>query len=185
MLAKHCTIEMMDKALAIINKKYLKNIRFYEIEQRGKNIKFRLKTNSSTLPGGAKSYSGHRTGSGCWHVHGDFFEALLKINPEAIIVTKISTISKNGGNWINVNDASDACDCEFSISILGNPTGTEKDFITYIKNLNVTEIFNLISDWGYQYGKFILTHCIEEVLPLHINDDKFKAIVIKRLNKKR
>lgn len=192
MLAKKCTMEMMEKALAKINEKYKGNIRFYEMEQRGKNIKFRLKTNSPKLPGVARSASWKRSGSGCWHVHGDFFEALLSINPEAVIITKISKITKDDGNWVDVNigsqfrwmDASEACDCNFSEEIL-NELGTEEDFIKHIKGLDVNGVSNLLDMWGHRYGKLILMNCIKEVLPLYINDEELGEIATKRLASRR
>jgi hypothetical protein len=42
-----------------------------------------------------KRYSRHA----CWHVHGMFFDALLDINPLAIVTTKFARVSKEGGNW--------------------------------------------------------------------------------------
>jgi len=66
--------------------------------------------------------------SACWHVHGVFFDALLAISKDAIIITAGSLanplpsnkITKDGGNWqdweigarLNPYRMSEACDCE-------------------------------------------------------------------------
>lgn len=68
------------------------------------------------------SSSGRRIAAACWHVHGDFFDALLKIQPNAVIVTRGgpgAVIDKNGGNWQDCNIGSrmspmmfsEACEC--------------------------------------------------------------------------
>jgi len=185
MLAKHCTMANLDAALTIVNKKYLGNIRLYDVGTRGKHVKFRLKTNDPKGPGVARGASGKRTGSGCWHAHGDFFEALLKVNPKAIIVTRISTISADGGNWQDVNvgsqvnylDASEACDCEISKSLTGKPNANEAKLVSLIQAMSLGEIESLMSDWGYRYGEFIFRNCTKLIRTL--DAEQFTALLDK------
>src|SRR5512137_1194681 len=103
MFARHCTMGDLEKALTIINKKYARNIRFYDTFNKGRAIHFRLKVHDSKGPGAARSAIGNRTGSGCWHVHGDFFDSLLKVSPEAVIRTAKAKIDRHGGNWEDWN----------------------------------------------------------------------------------
>jgi len=47
----------------------------------------------------------HRQSYACWHVYGHFFDALLEINPDAVISTSPPQymgeiiINRDGGNW--------------------------------------------------------------------------------------
>jgi hypothetical protein len=188
MLARHSTAEELYKALAIVNKKYLGNVRFYEDPSKdGKGFRFRLKTYNSKEPGTARSWSKH-TGSGCWHVHGDFFEALLKVNSEAEVVTRVSKITRDGGNWQDYNVgsqndplyASEACDCGFSQEITGKLSG-EKELIKVVRAMTAEQIEKLIGYWNMD--KFIIEHCAKEILPLYLNDENLKAIVCRRLRR--
>ena len=107
-------------ALEAINVKFKGNIEFNRCDSIGK-LKYRvtLKVKDCHAPG-------HRSGFpkivnfnppaqdmskrrclpyACWHVHGEFFEALLNINSDIIIITgsRINgtniCIDKKGGNW--------------------------------------------------------------------------------------
>ena len=121
MKAYGVTREQLDKALAITNAKYNENITWNRVpEQKGKAYHFTLRVKSSKGPG-------HRLGQGlqyrltaaCWHTHGDFFEALLSVEPGARIVTAKSIITNEGGNWQDCNIGSmmfpmyysEACEC--------------------------------------------------------------------------
>jgi hypothetical protein len=188
MIARKCTLDNLNTALAIINKKYAGNIRLYEPTQKGKtSVSFRLKVNNPKGAGAAKSAKGKSTGSGCWHAHGDFFEALISINPDVTISTRESKITKDGGNWQDWNigsqadymDASEGCLCNFSEDVLGKTTGTEAELIDHIKSLDSIE--DLLYNWEYWYGEMIMKHCAKDLLPLYINHDKLGALVAKRL----
>ena len=190
MIAKKCTLDNLDAALAIVNEKYAGNVRLYEATQKGKtSVSFRLKVEDSKGAGGARSASGRKTGSGCWHVHGDFFEALLKINPDTVIVSTKSIISKDGGNWevyeiglrANYMEASEGCSCDFSEDTLGKATGTEAEFIAHIKTLDIKGIEDLLYSWGTRYGEMIMKYCAKDILPLYINHDKYGVLAAKRL----
>lgn len=109
-------------ALEEINKsKYGGNVTFNRWpEKRGRRWCFTLRVSDSSKDGARRSSSGRRMVSACWHVHGDFFDALFKINPNAEIISLGDTINKDGGNWIDKNIGSvymplyhsSACECE-------------------------------------------------------------------------
>lgn len=133
MLAKNCTIRDLEKALEMVNQKYDNNVSFNRIESRGKNVLFTLRVKDSKLAGhrrgfGFGNHPAKRLTSACWHVHGDFFDALiLKVNQSAIIKSREATLfyaQHNTGqyvanNWEDTNIGSiynplyfsDACDC--------------------------------------------------------------------------
>ena len=133
MLAKNCTMEDLNKALEIVNVKYQGNVTFNRIEQRGKNILFTLKVKDSKAPGHRRGFQGFdgkpakRLVSACWHVHGDFFDALiLKVNQNTVIVSRDTQLYKQSynntvsNNWQDKNIGSvynplyfsEACDCD-------------------------------------------------------------------------
>ena len=131
-------IDELNKALKIINKTYKKNIVFKEtpeaVNAKGTAFKFGLRAIDCKKSGGrlGQPHAGWTTRSGkeykqrhiggcaCWHVHGEFFEALLNINPEAVIHAGAHKITSEGGNWEDWNIGSmsepfyysEACNCE-------------------------------------------------------------------------
>jgi len=122
------TREELEQALAEINKRYEHNLTWNNFERlNGNGTRFRvtLRVKDSHGKGAKLGHEDYRTGkarhtiSACWHVHGNFFEALLAINPEIIIKTAGRTVDKNGGNWQDWNIGSlmypryfsEACEC--------------------------------------------------------------------------
>lgn len=65
---------------------------------------------------GVKQARGKRTLNACWHAHGFFFEALLKINKSTVVeIFDGRKVSKQGGNWeINERRPQDpkSCACD-------------------------------------------------------------------------
>lgn len=130
MLAKNTTIEQLEKALQTINQRYDNNIYWNRApEPIGKQIRFTLRVKSSKGKGAKLSYSAYsntrRTSSACWHVHGDFFDALLEIEPKAIITSKGNLLKiyrdNTGtiqGNWRDWNVGSIAFPVMYSESCL-------------------------------------------------------------------
>ena len=118
MKARNTNRNEMEKALAVVNKKYKGNITWKRFDD-GKTINFTLTVKSSKGPGGRIGFTGRRVAAACWHVHGDFFDALFGINPAAVIVSMGERISINGGNWQDKNIGSqiqpmyysEACQC--------------------------------------------------------------------------
>lgn len=121
MKAKNCTMGNLQDALNQINIKYQGNIRFKSIETKGKQIDFTLTVIDSHKPGHRRGFNGQRVSAACWHAHGDFFDALIELNPQAVIVSRSidTVIDCNGGNWQDRNIGSqmnplyfsEACDC--------------------------------------------------------------------------
>lgn len=97
----------------------------YYIETQNKSkeltmITFTLTVESSREKGARRGHQGQRVSAACWHAHGDFFDALFSINPDAVIVSMgTQTITKQDGNWQDRNIGSqmqplyysEACDC--------------------------------------------------------------------------
>ena len=126
MRARNTTISELEKALAIVNEKYDGNIRFKRLEQNGSGVNFTLTVNSSREPGHRRGFHGFdgkepkRLAAACWHVHGDFFDALFTVKPDAIVRSQgDKVITKDAGNWQDWNIGSqmypmyysEACDC--------------------------------------------------------------------------
>ena len=106
MYYRKCSVEDLEKAMDIVNRKYDNNIEFKRLEPSKKL--FTLKCKDSKKPGHRIHYrmwdDGFKKGiSACWHVHGDFFDALFSINPNAYIVSSGKKITKEYGNWIDRN----------------------------------------------------------------------------------
>ncbi len=112
------TQEELNKALEIVNKRYEGNITLSAYPQ-GKNFKVHLGYTNRKLKGVGRASSGRANGSACWHVYGWFFEVLLDINPNATIKTMIGKITKDCGNWHDIETGStytpskmsENCDC--------------------------------------------------------------------------
>jgi hypothetical protein len=107
MLFKHVSCEEMDIALGATNRKFNNNVQWNNFQVKGKNIIATLKVRDSHGNGARMTQEQRHLISACWHVHGTFFEALLTINPNAIIITQAQTIFiKNGiiqNNWVDRN----------------------------------------------------------------------------------
>lgn len=125
MKATKCTKEHLEMALAAINKKYAGNIKFNSNSDLPKRFTLRVKgagLGSAYSPAyvrGSSWAKKRRTGSACWHAHGDFFDALFAISPDAIVYSLGNKITKDGGNWQDFNCgsimnpayASECCEC--------------------------------------------------------------------------
>jgi len=126
MQISNVTMEDMSQALKELNLKYDGNIEYKRLEHRGHKIIFTLKVKGGLKPkdgivkGAAiNQNTERRTGAACWHSHGDLFEIILNMCPEAVITSIYSTIDKDGGNWTDFKlgsvmypyYASEACNC--------------------------------------------------------------------------
>jgi hypothetical protein len=122
MKARGCTQADMEKALKNVNKKYKGNIIFKTFFPVGKQIQFTLTVKSSYDPGARRGFQGQRVAAACWHAHGDYFDALFKVNEKAEVYSGDvagGCININGGNWqdrqigsiVNPLYYSEACDC--------------------------------------------------------------------------
>ncbi len=166
MRAKNTTPHQMQAALEKINVKYKDNIIFKRLEPVGRTVHFTLTVRDSAGPGGRRgNHNNRRVRAACWHVHGDFFESLLELCPEAIIYTRSyiekpgsrggkshlyrggdigAKITKDDGNWQDWNAGSqvypramsDMCDCALDHKTREQETG---DWIG-LNNIKVREI---------------------------------------------
>ena len=122
MKARKCTIADLKEALRLTNKDYKDNIKFKRLDFPVFTLT--VKSTSDNTVGYRINNTGRKISAACWHVHGDFFDNLFSINPDAYIITSSGTgtmkITKdNGKNWTDRNIGSlyspmmysDACDC--------------------------------------------------------------------------
>lgn len=124
MIASNIYDGELEDALKAVNERYAGNIQFKRIEKIGaRRWRFTLRVRLSKEPGHRRGFSGRRMTAACWHVHGHFFDALLKLNPETRIYSSgAGWITSRGGNWQDRNIGSqahpmffsEACDCETS-----------------------------------------------------------------------
>lgn len=121
MLVSNCTADDLHAVLDVLNKEmYEGNIRFKDIRPQGRQVRFTLTVNSSKGPGGRIGFGGRRVAAACWHVHGNFFDALFKVCPDAKVRAGQKVITKDQGNWEDWNIGSmmepmmysEACDCD-------------------------------------------------------------------------
>ena len=133
MIARNTTLGHLQVALDAVNSKYGGNIKFKTLVTKGRRISFTLTVDrtsegrgafSKTLPWVSLSPDGkRRIAAACWHVHGDFFDALFKVCPEAVIESLGKRITKDGGNWQDWNkgsimypkQASECCLCKRNV----------------------------------------------------------------------
>ena len=127
MIAKHITKNDLENALKRVNLKYEENIKFKAVESTNRfetSFRFTLTVKDSNATGARRGTSGRKISAACWHVHGNFFDALIEISAQAVIVTdwlsrKPIIIDINGGNWqdqkvgglINPFYISELCEC--------------------------------------------------------------------------
>ncbi len=125
MKAYKVTTTDMENALRQVNVKYDGNVIWKRFEQNGSGVHFTLTVNRSTDKGGrlgqCLTTKGNRRhiAAACWHVHGDFFDALFDIQPDAYVRSMGRKITAQQGNWQDLNIGSqmnplyysEACDC--------------------------------------------------------------------------
>lgn len=125
MRTTHCTQQDLQKALDIINKKYQDNIKFNPDSNGPTRFTLRVNGKGPGAGYGTGYFMGldwakkRRTGGACWHVHGDFFDALFTVAPDAIVYSRGNRITKDQGNWEDYNVgsmlypayASQCCEC--------------------------------------------------------------------------
>lgn len=111
--------------LYIINKKYDNNIIFNQepnlISLKSKGYNFSLKVKNSSESGASKTRLGHKSISACWHVHGDFYDALFDSGAKRILTSYYvkNDMKSKEDNWNDYNTgsewfpsyASGRCDC--------------------------------------------------------------------------
>ena len=117
MKAYNVTHAQMLAALVAVNKRFSGNVQFNRFEPYRTHVVFTLRVADSHGPGAKRGFSGRHTVSACWHAHGYFFEELLRLAPEARIVTRGgpgAVITAKGGNWQDCNVGSQVHPMMFS-----------------------------------------------------------------------
>jgi hypothetical protein len=127
----NATLPELIKALLIVNKKYDNNVEFNRYPEKIKKsnrMLFTLKVKDCSKPGHrigffpTKKGNPRRLSAACWHVHGDYFEALFSVNPECYVLTSRfgnTKVTKEKGNWTDQDvgsmmrpaKLSELCDC--------------------------------------------------------------------------
>ncbi len=153
MIIKNVNADEIKSALVAVNDDYDNNVifnRFDCLNKKGTRFAVTLKTLDSRGKGSRRGFpifkgfdkppdweKRRHLPSACWHVYGTFFDVLLFINEDAVIVTSGSLanplpsneITKDGGNWQDwvigtYNNypymMSEACDCYLSQDRLVN-----------------------------------------------------------------
>ena len=126
MIIRHATRGQIQQALDQTNKDYEGNLQFNRLDPNGKGFNMTLRVADSHGKGARLGFQSLSTGkqrhliNACWHAHGDFFDNLIAIEPDAVIMVSGGiTINRNGGNWQDRNIGSmdspmyfsEACDC--------------------------------------------------------------------------
>ena len=122
MYAKKCTIEDLWEALNRTNAMYHDQVIWNcEPTHTPHGIKFTLKVKHNKAEGHGISHSGRQMSTACWHVHGNFFDRLFDVNPNAVVYSRGKKIVAGhcGGNWedynvgsqMNPKFASEQCEC--------------------------------------------------------------------------
>lgn len=123
MKAYNVTPAQMCAARAAVNKQFAGNIEWNRFEPARTHVNFTLRVRDSHGPGAKRGFSGRATAAACWHAHGHFFEELLRVAPQARIVTHGgpgAVVTAAGGNWQDCNIGSqvqpmyysEACACD-------------------------------------------------------------------------
>jgi hypothetical protein len=120
MYAKKCTTSDLEVALRLVNVKYNDQVIWNQEPTHTKQgIKFTLKVKTNKSVGHGISFSGRQMPTACWHVHGDFFEKLFQVCPNAVVFSLGRRITQHEGNWQDFNVgsqmrpmfASKRCEC--------------------------------------------------------------------------
>ena len=134
MIVRGATREELGKALELVNVKYQGNVSWNRRPEKvGKGFRLTLRVKDSKGPGHRLGYTSgslyfakthdeevkfsrrRRLVSACWHIHGDFFEALP---PDAKIITGRGVVRPGQwpdydiGSMLNPQMISEACECK-------------------------------------------------------------------------
>ncbi len=117
MIIKNVTEKDLYEALRKVNKHFDNNVIFEHcnsVNTKGNRWSVRLRVKSSRGKGARLGFSGRHLINACWHVHGEFLEALPK---DAVIYTAGKTVYPgdwedwNIGSQMNPMYFSEACEC--------------------------------------------------------------------------
>ena len=112
MIARNCSKEDLQLALASVNTRFADNVTFKRLDPNGRGWTFTLTIKATRgkgsvpLTGVRKStsifHSDRLVSAACWHVHGYFFDALFTIAPDARIFSSFyrRSTSQSFHEWI-------------------------------------------------------------------------------------
>jgi len=121
MIIKNVSKNVLFEALENVNLKYNNNVIWQRVpEAIGRRFRFTLRVKNSRESGAKLGFSGRRTINACWHVHGNLFDEIFKLEPKAIIKSGGNDITIEYGNWIDRNIGSimqpmmysNSCNCD-------------------------------------------------------------------------
>jgi hypothetical protein len=90
------------EAINAVNWKAGYKIELNRDDYKGKWFNFTIKSKSG-IPGARTSTSGRNLACASWHAHGYLFEEIFNIEPRAVIYSCGKMITKDKGNWIDMN----------------------------------------------------------------------------------
>ena len=116
--------EQLEAALAVVNVRYAGNVRLIHGTVSGSWRRFTLRVTSSKGPGAKismTSFGDRRSVAACWHVHGDFFDALWNLEGGSVgayyvEAGKVGRMHGRGDNWQDFNIGSQCRPVRFSQS---------------------------------------------------------------------
>ena len=121
-LIKYASEKEIHRALDLLNKLYKDNIDYNNFSRKGKHFNVTLRVKDSSEKGARRGFQNRRKMiNACWHVYGDFFDLLMDLNFEIVIISAGEQISYySGTNWQDRNIGSlyeplmysQACECE-------------------------------------------------------------------------
>ena len=104
MQVKNISIDQLEQAVSDVNIIYDYKLMFNRYpERKGNYLHFTIKSEKSGIKGARLSWSGRKLTAASWHAHGYLFDAILDIEPKALIKSLDKTIDINGGNWQDWN----------------------------------------------------------------------------------
>ena len=139
-------------AMEAVNRLYNGNIRwkrFDQLNKAGTRFRVTLTVNNSHLPGSRRSHRGRRIAAACWHVHGEFFDALPK---EAVIRLGREGVHRPGDPWKDQQVGSmfqpmmfsEACECGGRVE--KTAPGTAK--VKQVRQADMTAACFGVQVWG-------------------------------------
>jgi hypothetical protein len=109
----NANFNIVAQALATVNKKYDYRLEFNRADTTGKWFNFTIKSKSG-IPGARLSCSGRKLAFASWHAHGYLFDEIFKLSENAVIYSASEKITKDRGNWRDINIGSIMSPCMLS-----------------------------------------------------------------------
>lgn len=106
--------EIVEKAIALVNKEHNYKIALNRADQTGKWFNFTLKSPSG-IPGARLSSTGRKLACASWHAHGYVIDNIFDLNGiGTIIYTLRNKLTSKSDNWQDIQIGSGMNPCYFS-----------------------------------------------------------------------